>query len=638
MELSRALGRVRRRVRLSRALLAAGWGFLVGAALAPAVWFLADYLGRDVPWTWVLAAGLAPVAVAMLGAALVGVPDRQAARLADRALSLHDRLTAALEFAAVPQTQQSDLMLAAIEDAERVAPRVDARRVVPLRAPRVGKQALLIALTVVLLALLRSPAEEPQAMPIPPAPPKFVVPHDELLPEQQLAKAFEREADRIADPELQKLTQELNKLVQDLGDANLTRSEAFEKLAAIERKLGTPSEKELENVRAALQKTGKELQRSKLLADAAKALQEEDLDKAKQELEKLAAEAEKREAELKKAEANKDQDQERQLKREVDKQRNELQQAFDKAARELQKEIEKQQQKEEQKLKDEERRLKKQLEKDPQNEELQRQLKKNQRELERLEREKQEQKESQRQLQRLQREMEQTAEQLRNKMTPQQLKQMAEQMQQMQQQLQKVGQLQKVQVYVGELKEMMRRSGQQQGQGQPKPGQGDQQGQGQGKNGQGSLQDDFNQRAGDGPKVLVIDPTKPGGDTPLIMPGMGKPGGGDKPGDQPGGGDKPGDQPGGKGIGDQHDPNHRGDESRLAVKTSPTRVKGAEGDGPSRSETISAAAQKGFASRAYKKVYGDYSSLAEESMTKESVPSGYRYFVKRYFQLIKPRE
>lgn len=635
MELQRALGRVRRRVRLARALTAAGWGLVVGLALAPAVWFVADYRGETVAVPWLVLAALGPVALAAVGGALTSVPRLQLAQLADRALGLHDRLTAALEFAAVQQ--KSDLMLAAIEDGERVAKQVDAKKVVRLRAPKVGRQTLLVVLATVLFALVRPSKEEPQALPIPPQAPRFAVEKDELVPEQKQAEALRKEADKLNDPELKQLTDDVNKLVQDLADANLTRGEAFEKLAAIERKLGAPSDKELENVRSALQKTGKELQRSKILAEAAKALEEEDLDKAKQELEKLAAEAEKKEEQRKQAEEKKEEDKERQLKRDIDKQRDEMQQAFDKAARELQKEIERQQQKEEQKLKDEERRLKKQLEKDPQNEELQRQLKKNQRELERLEREKQEQRQAERQLQRLQREMQDTAEQMRQKMSPQQLKQMAEQMQQMQQQLQKMGQLQKVQVYVGELKEMMRRAGQgQNGQGQPKPGDGDQQGQGKGQ-GQGGLMDDFNQRAGqDGPKVLVLDPSKPG-NTPVLMPGMGQQGPGQGKGDQPGGGDKPGNDPGG-GIGDDHDPNFRGDPKRMDSKTTASRVKGTEGDGPSRSETISSAAQKGFASRNYKRVYGDYSALAEESMTKESVPSGYRYFVKRYFQLIKPRE
>jgi len=68
------------------------------------------------------------------------------------------------------------------------------------------------------------------------------------------------------------------------------------------------------------------------------------------------------------------------------------------------------------------------------------------------------------------------------------------------------------------------------------------------------------------------------------------------------------------------------------------KVKGEEGKGESKSEIIKGASEEGFASRKYKEVYGDYSSVVEEVMEKENVPKGYRYYVKRYFQLIKPRE
>jgi hypothetical protein len=81
-----------------------------------------------------------------------------------------------------------------------------------------------------------------------------------------------------------------------------------------------------------------------------------------------------------------------------------------------------------------------------------------------------------------------------------------------------------------------------------------------------------------------------------------------------------------------------GDKTSLAAKHKDTRVEGKEGAGPSRSETILGSAEKGFSSRAYKRVYGDYSSVVEEVMTKEKVPPGYRFYIKRYFQLIKPRE
>jgi hypothetical protein len=62
------------------------------------------------------------------------------------------------------------------------------------------------------------------------------------------------------------------------------------------------------------------------------------------------------------------------------------------------------------------------------------------------------------------------------------------------------------------------------------------------------------------------------------------------------------------------------------------------GQGPSVSETILASSEKGFASRPYKKVYTDYRTKAEEAMKNEDIPPGYKFYVQRYFQLIRPRE
>ena len=94
----------------------------------------------------------------------------------------------------------------------------------------------------------------------------------------------------------------------------------------------------------------------------------------------------------------------------------------------------------------------------------------------------------------------------------------------------------------------------------------------------------------------------------------------------------------GDGIGDEHDPNLIGDATRLDSQRHDTRVQGKEGAGPSRSQTILGSADKGFASTSYKRVYGDYTAVVEEVMSKEKVPPGYRFYIKRYFQLIKPRE
>jgi hypothetical protein len=67
-------------------------------------------------------------------------------------------------------------------------------------------------------------------------------------------------------------------------------------------------------------------------------------------------------------------------------------------------------------------------------------------------------------------------------------------------------------------------------------------------------------------------------------------------------------------------------------------VPGKEGAGPTRAETILSASDRGFSNKAYRKVYRDYTSVAEEAMNREKVPLGFKSYVKRYFRLIMPRE
>jgi hypothetical protein len=73
--------------------------------------------------------------------------------------------------------------------------------------------------------------------------------------------------------------------------------------------------------------------------------------------------------------------------------------------------------------------------------------------------------------------------------------------------------------------------------------------------------------------------------------------------------------------------------------TEDTQVEGTDtGQGGTRSQVILGAAERGFSSRSYKKVYTEYHQVAEESLTRDEIPGGYRFYVKRYFQLIRPRE
>ena len=83
----------------------------------------------------------------------------------------------------------------------------------------------------------------------------------------------------------------------------------------------------------------------------------------------------------------------------------------------------------------------------------------------------------------------------------------------------------------------------------------------------------------------------------------------------------------------------QGAATNPKMGTEDTQVQGADtGQGGSRSQVILGAAERGFASRGYQKVYTEYHQVAEESLAKDDIPGGYRFYVKRYFQLIRPRE
>ena len=59
--------------------------------------------------------------------------------------------------------------------------------------------------------------------------------------------------------------------------------------------------------------------------------------------------------------------------------------------------------------------------------------------------------------------------------------------------------------------------------------------------------------------------------------------------------------------------------------------------GETTSEIIESAGQKGFASESYKEVYQTYEKAAEEVLETEEVPQGYRNYVEKYFDMIRPQ-
>ncbi|HQP37714.1 MAG TPA: hypothetical protein PLI95_21165, partial [Polyangiaceae bacterium] len=90
--------------------------------------------------------------------------------------------------------------------------------------------------------------------------------------------------------------------------------------------------------------------------------------------------------------------------------------------------------------------------------------------------------------------------------------------------------------------------------------------------------------------------------------------------------------------GSGHDPNLAGKATNPKMGTASVTAEAQDtGQGPNRSEVIHGAAERGFVGRGYKKVFTEYNTVAERAIEKEDIPAGYRFYVQRYFQLIRPR-
>jgi hypothetical protein len=627
-QLAVTVGRISARLRARvavRVAVRATWAWGLGAVpilLAARLHWLRGSMAA-----FALGAGLAAAILAVLWRARP-VPALEAAAAADRALSLADRLTSAISFLA--EAAPTPLMRLAIADGAHAGAAVDPRAVVELEVPR--SAFALPALLILLLLILRLPACPPAsvAVTVPAARPHLVVEPDALEAEREVLRKLARDVGG-RDPELARLAQALEHVLQQIDARQLSRNEAFAQLAALETKISAQREatatKPVQQL-AALQKA---LAASKATQKVAEALAHDDLGAAQKELEKLAAQAEARQKE---GGEQKDPAEE-ELARALDRAGRALDEAQKKADAERDRRIEE--------LKEEQRRLQKQHEEHPEDQEAERKLQRNQRELERLERERQAQKEQQRQLQRLSRELQKAAEQLRSKMSPEAMKAAAEALQQMQDEIRKLGSSAQAMAQIAELKEVLRRagrveSGPGQGQGQPQPGRQGHQGQGKGDERADRLRE-FDERAGGEPNALLLGGDQPGDTSVLLpLPGQGQGTTGQEPGKDKGGkGDSDPNSPG-DGIGHEHDPNVLGERTALGTQHKLIHATGQAGAGPSRSQTILGAAEKGFSSRDYQRVYKDYSAVLEEVMSQEGVPPGYRYYVKRYFQLIRPRE
>jgi hypothetical protein len=615
LHLSRAAGAAARRLRFNAALrrfsrllpLPLGYALL---GLLFAKWALPEHTLR-------VALGYAFIVLASVpvGAGIWAFWSARASRGA-LALDQHhrsaDRITAALEFSALAPAARTPFMEAAIADAVRRVPNPSAKAAVPVRFPRALWASLGLALLV--LGASRLPARTPRALARVPAPSPLepvVLAEDDL---GLLRDSMQELTGVHGDPELSEAVARFNRVVEELARHEMDRTQLFQKLADIERALGNGSEEE-DALDAGLRDLATALAKSPLSRPVAEALKQRRLPDAERALRELANRLGRREKVDRPA---------------LEQLRKALEAATAQASGRVLRLDESRR-----KLEEEQKRLlqKKASNADagpiPEQDEHGRE-----RRLEHLDRERTDASRAQQALSQLDRDLAKAAQELMNELgkSAENLQSGARDLQRMAQQQLTDQQKQALKQRLEELKELLRQGGPGREQhqrrlrefaarargkdGEQKPGE---------QNGQG-------QANGAQTPELVFGP----GGTPLPLPGSGQTASNaGRSGQSSATGQG---QSGSREWGSGSDQNVRGAATKLQGKTEDVSAAAIDtGQGAASSEVVFGASERGFTGSHYQKVYAQYRTVAEDVLHEESIPAGYEFYVRRYFQLIRPR-
>ena len=614
------IARTRRRLRLQAALEGATTSLIAAAPLALVAVYLVR-LGAVRPATGgaLLAASALLVAAAALGAALRPVSAVAAATLLDRSANLAGRLSSAYQFEralaeGAPSPETRDFMRAAMDDAVRATPEADAVAAAPYRRPRDSRPALAFTLASALVASLgvdrgdapAAPTATPTVAGAPPAEERTIPPLDvdDLDYSRDLIADLRKSASATGDLALARFADEVEALLNAAAAGSIDREALLEGVAAAEETYRSGSPEAVAETLADLEKAGAELTKSSLARDLGRALAGGELERASAALEALAADLERGDRSPREREA---------LAGALESAAKELDAAADKRGFARAESIARAQKK----VREAEDALAQAKDDPRERERRERRLEREERELKKLEREakRRDDSESRRELKELRRDMRKAAESLRRPgESPRSRREISKTMRDMARRTAKIdgdrrkmANRPKVASQISDLKEAMRRAQQKGGDGPDD------------RFGRNRRNRDFASRARGG-----------SGDKGAWKPG------------QKGGGSKEnageGEAQPGRELGGGHDPDLLGDKTAKSGKTKDESLAGTHGRGPSTRETILTAAQKGFASRGYRDVYTRYKSVVEEVIEAEKVPSGYKYYVKKYFQRIKPHE
>lgn len=580
-----------------------------------------------------LTAGALLVAIAV--AALRRLPPHAGALALDRHHGLKGRLPNAFEFLRIPAVERSPMILAALDDACRSVERgLSPREAVPIPVPSELGVGLCAALGLAAVAALevRRPAPVEPAVAEVSSVERVEVNEDDLDLFREAMQAAEWKSDSA---ELREAVDEFNRLIEDLSARRLSRDEAFRRMHELEARLSKGQKEEQDAVKRVLDELSKELSKSELTKPSADALGRHDFAAARDEVRKLAerltsklkpskAELER----LRKALERASKSNETALAR-IEEQRAELKKSLLKA--------------------------KEQLDKSPTDARQKSLLKKKERELERLDRDTSRRQSAGRRLSRLERQLGKAAADLLRDLdvSAEALEDMAEDLNRMEREELTDKEKEDLRQRLQELREMLRQQGQggdklkqrlqrfmRQARGTGGRGQGGKDGK-KGQGGGGEEGDDGDLRRGGGRAERPGEGDGPGEGKGLRLGRGGKAipvevagGRGGSQGDGRGEGEKPGGSDAGHGSASK-----LGQSTDIDGGTVDVRAEALDsGKGPTNAEVIYGAGGRGFAGRAYRNVFKQYQTVAEDQVEREKIPDGMRFYVRRYFQLIRPRE
>jgi hypothetical protein len=615
-------------LRLSRAALAAGRRQRFNAALRRLVRLLPIPLGYAVVaralvqwlepgadatrWVWAgfFVACLAPL-VGVVASWLARRSPHAGALALDRHHQSADRITNALEFSRLPASEQSPFMQAAIADALLAVERPNPAAAVPFELPRGAAWSVALVLLVVAASFIKPhPPEPPERAPAVLAPiDPVVLAADDLSLLRESIEEFKPSGDN---PELSQAVSDFNRLVEEMAERKLDRRELFRRLTEIERSLAAGPEAD-EALDAGLKDLAEQLDKSPLSRPIADALKEKRLTDAEQAMRELAERLARKDSPLDPAELER------------------LRKALEAASTEADGRMERLEQMRREVEAEQRRLLQKKKAGEAATPEQKAAEERQKRRLEKLDRDIDDAKRSREKMSELDKELAKAAQELMRELgkSAEHLKQGAQDMNRMARQKMSEEEKRQLKQKLEELRELLRQGGANREQHLKRLQQFAERARGQ----KGEGKDGQNQpgKGGqNGPPRLTLGP----GGTPIPMPGAGgpSPGGGNKPGE----GDGPS---GGTEAGAGSSPEMKGKATDLDSKTEDVTAAAVDtGQGAASSEVVFGAAEQGFTGARYQKVYTQYRTVAEDVLEQDAIPAGYEFYVRRYFQLIRPRQ